>query len=71
MLDKQAREVAHSDPKAIGQSMDANPIKDPALDKNQGALDGGLGSLPRGAKRGCFGTTSEARTKAGTQAQKK
>src|SRR5262249_21970013 len=66
MLDKQPCEVARADPKAIGQLMDANPVKDPALDKNQGALDGCLGSFPRGAERRRFGTTSKARAKSVT-----
>ena len=64
MLDKQAREVPRPEPKPLGQLIDAYPIKGPALDKNQSALDGRLGSLPRRAKRRCFGTTSEARAKA-------
>jgi hypothetical protein len=46
--------------------IDAHSIKGPILDKNQSALDGCLGSLPRRAKRGCFGTTSQARAKAVT-----
>src|SRR6516165_8753834 len=66
MFDEQARKVARAEPKSIGQSIDAYPIKSPTLDKNQSTLDGRLGALPRGAKRGCFGTTSETRTKAGT-----
>jgi len=66
MLDEQARKVTRPEPKSIGQSIDAYPIKSPTLDKNQSTLDGRLGALPRGAKRGCFGTTSETRTKAGT-----
>ena len=66
MLDEQARQVARTKPKPIGQSIDAYPIKSPTLDKTKGTLDCRLGALPRGAKRGCFGTTSEARTKAGT-----
>jgi hypothetical protein len=64
MLDKQAREVARTEPKPIGQFIHAYPIKGPTFDKNQSALDGRLGSLPRWAKRSCFGTTSEARPKA-------
>ena len=66
MLDKQAREVPRPEPKPIGQLIDVYPIKGPALDKNQSALDGRLGSLPRGTKWGCFRTTSEARAKAVT-----
>src|SRR5215470_9365539 len=66
MLDEQARKVTRPEPKSIGQSIDAYPIKSPTLNKNQSTLDGRLGALPRGAKRGCFGTTSEARAKAGT-----
>lgn len=66
MLHEQSRQVARPEPKPIGQSIDACPIKSSTLDKNQGTFDGRLGALPRGAKRGCFGTTSEARTKAGT-----
>ena len=66
MLDEQARKVTRPEPKSIGQSIDAYPIKSPTLDKNQSALDGRLGALPRRAKRGRFGTTSEARAKAGT-----
>ena len=66
MLDEQARKVARPEPKSIGQSIDAYPIKCPTLDKNQSTLDGRLGALPRRAKRGCFGTTSEARAKAVT-----
>src|SRR5262245_34795340 len=66
MLDEQPRQVARPEPKSIGQSIDAYPIKSPTLDKNQSTLDGRLGALPRRAKRGCFGTTSEARAKAGT-----
>ena len=66
MLDKQAREVARTEPKPIGQLVHACPIKGPVLDKNQSALDGRLGSLPRGTKWGCFRTTSEARAKAVT-----
>src|SRR5262245_30651764 len=66
MFDEQARKVARPEPKSIGQSIDAYSIKSPTLDKNQSALDGRLGALPRRAKRRCFGTTSEARAKAGT-----
>ena len=65
MLDEQPRKVTRPEPKSIGQSIDAYPIKSPTLDKNQSALDGRFGALPRRAKRGCFGTTSEARAKAG------
>jgi hypothetical protein len=63
MLDKQAREVARADPKLTGKLIDAYSVKGPILDKHQSALDGCLRSLPRGAKRGRFGTTSEARAK--------
>src|SRR5215470_4255948 len=66
MLDEQAREVARTEPKPTGQLIDAYSVKGPILDKHQSALDGCLRSLPRGAKRGRFGTTSEARAKAGT-----
>ena len=66
MLDEQPRKVTRPEPKSIGQSIDAYPIKSSTLDENQSTLDGRLGALPRGAKRGCFGTTSETRTKAGT-----
>src|SRR6516225_9979849 len=66
MLDEQARKVARPEPKSIGQSIDAYPVKGPILDKNQSTLDGSLGAIPRRAKRGRFGTTSEARAKAGT-----
>ena len=66
MLDEQPRQMARPEPKPIGQSIDAYPIKSPTLDKNESTFDGRLGALPRGAKRGCFWTTSETRTKAGT-----
>src|SRR5215831_21115803 len=66
MLDEQPRQVARPEPKPFGQSIDACPIKSPTLDEKQSTLDGRLGAPPRGAKRGCFGTTSEARAKAGT-----
>ena len=66
MLDEQARKVTRPEPKSIGQSIDAYPVKGPILDKNQSTLDGSLGAIPRRAKRGRFGTTSEARAKAGT-----
>jgi hypothetical protein len=66
MLDEQPRKVTRPEPKSIGQSIDAYPIKSSTLDENQSTLDGRLGALPRGAKRGCFWTTSETRTKAGT-----
>ena len=58
--------MAHPEPKRFGQSIDAFPIKSPTLDQKQCTFDGRLGAPPRRAKRGRFGTTSEARPKAGT-----